>query len=160
MIARIISKLKRESYLLFHRQLWGKRVQINGIPSIGNIKRLRIGCDVSFNEKAYLQCVGGVFIGDCVTISHGVVILTSGLVAKDYPEICMTSMRMHQTAPVTIGDGVWLCAGCKVMPGVRIANKVIVGAGSVVTKDCDKEGWFYGGVPARPIKSLYKDNQK
>lgn len=100
----------------------------------------------------------GVFIGDCVTISHGVVILTSGLETKDYPETCMTSMRKHQTAPVTIGDGVWLCANSMVMPGVRIANKIIVAAGSVVTKDCDNEGWLYGGVPAKPIKPLYKIN--
>lgn len=97
---------------------------------------------------------GGIYC-DCMTISHGIVILTSGLVAKDYPEICMMSMRKHQTAPVTIGDGVWLCM---VMPGVRIANKIIVAAGSVVTKDCDNEGWLYGGVPAKPIKPLYKIN--
>ena len=83
-------------------------------------------------------------------------ILTSGLMTADYPEICMTSMREHQTAPVIIGDGVWLCANSMVMPGVRIANKVIVGAESVVTKDCDKEGWLYGGVPAMPLKPLNK----
>ena len=108
-------------------------------------------------KRLISSALGG--LGDCVTISHGVVILTSGLVAKDYPEICMTSMREHQTAPVTIGDGVWLCSNSMVMPGVKIANYVIVGAGSVVTKDCDKEGWLYGGVPAKPIKPLCKEKR-
>ena len=41
-----------------------------------------------------------------------------------------------------------------VMPGVKIANKIIVAAGSVVTKDLDKEGWLYGGIPAKPFKQL------
>ena len=158
--SHIISKCYRELYLLLRPSLWGERLHINGIPVIGNRSRLILGYDVSLNSNCYIHCVGGVKIGDCVTISYGCMILSSGLDTNNYPNICLVKDRKHVLQSVEIGDGVWLCAGCKVMPGVRIANKVIVGAGSVVTKDCDKEGWLYGGVPARPIKSLYKDNQK
>jgi len=87
------------------------------------------------------------------------VILTSGLNTKDYPNICICQNREHITAPVNINDGVWLCANCMVMPGVSIAPKIIVAAGSVVTKDLEKEGWLYGGVPAKPIKPLYLQEQ-
>ena len=55
-------------------------------------------------------------------------------------------------APVKIGNDVWI--GCKVvvLPGVTIGNGVVIGAGSVVTKNIpDYEVW--GGVPARKIKS-------
>ena len=38
-----------------------------------------------------------------------------------------------------------------IMPGVKIANGVIIGAGAVVTKDCKKNG-IYGGVPSKLIK--------
>ena len=41
-----------------------------------------------------------------------------------------------------------------VCPGVTIAPRIIVGAGAVVSKDLEKEGWLYGGVPAKPIKKL------
>ncbi|SDX81217.1 sugar O-acetyltransferase [Eubacterium barkeri] len=39
------------------------------------------------------------------------------------------------TAPVVIGDNVWIGGGVVILPGVRIGNNVVIGAGSVVTKD-------------------------
>lgn len=39
------------------------------------------------------------------------------------------------TAPVTIGDNVWIGGGSIILPGVTIGNNVTIGAGSVVTKD-------------------------
>ena len=81
---------------------------------------------------------GGVKIDNCVTISHGVKILTSGLDTSDYPNKCICKNREHIQAPVHIGEGVWLCAG------------------SVVTKNLDREGWLYAGIPAKPIKSFLK----
>ena len=83
---------------------------------------------------------GGVKIDNCVTISHK----------------CICKNREHIQAPVHIGEGVWLCAGSMVMPGVTIAPKIIVAAGSVVTKNLDREGWLYAGIPAKPIKSFLK----
>ena len=50
MFLRILNKLRRESYKLFRPILWGRSLQINGIPTIGNIKRLELGYEV---------CVGG-----------------------------------------------------------------------------------------------------
>ena len=98
----------------------------------------------------------GVKLGNYVTISYGATILTSGLDSKDYPDTCNCKNRKHLVAPVSIGDGVWLCANVTVTPGITIAPRIIVAAGSVVTKDLDKEGWLYGGVPAKPIKPLNK----
>lgn len=66
----------------------------------------------------------------------------------------MCQNRQHTTAPITIGDGVWLGANSMVMPGVTITSKIIVAVGPVVTKNLDKEGWLYGGMPAKPIRSL------
>ena len=107
-------------------------------------------------QTAVLGRAGGVKLGNYVTISYGVTILTSGLESKDYPVTCNCKNRKHLVAPVAIGDGVWLCANVTVTPGITIAPKIIVAAGSVVTKDLDKEGWLYGGVPAKPIKPLNK----
>lgn len=156
MIYRVINKVARITYCFFHPALWFKKVQIQGIPQIGNIDRLSIGRDVTINDRVYIQCVGGVKIGNCCTISYGCTILSSGLKSEDYPNICMCKYREHILKSVSIGDGVWLGAGVKVMPGVKIAPKIIVGAGAVVTKDLDMEGWLYAGVPAKPIKPLYK----
>lgn len=99
---------------------------------------------------------GGGKIGNCCTISYGSTILSSGLQSDDYPNNCMCKYREHVLQPVEIGDGVWLGANVTVCPGVTIAPRIIVGAGAVVSKDLDKEGWLYAGVPAKPIKPLYK----
>ena len=45
-------------------------------------------------------------------------------------EFCKT-----QTAPVVIGDNVWIGGGAILMPGVTIGDNFVIGAGSVVTKD-------------------------
>lgn len=155
MVYRILNKAVRILYLLLHPRLWGHRTQINGIPTIGNIMKLKLGNDVSLNSKCFIQCSGGVFLGNSVTISRGAVILTSGLNTDNYPNTCICRNREHITSPVSIGDGVWLGANSMVMPGVNIAPKIILAAGSVATKNLNQEGWLYGGIPAKPIKSLY-----
>lgn len=48
-----------------------------------------------------------------------------------------------ESQPVKIGNHVWLCEGCTIMPGAKIGDGVIVGAGSVV----------YGKVPPNSLVS-------
>ncbi len=67
MIARICNKLKRLAFYYSHPFLWGKSIQINGIPKIGSPKKMVIGKYVSLNES-YIQCAGGGDFGklcDC-----------------------------------------------------------------------------------------------
>lgn len=52
---------------------------------------------------------------------------------------------------ITIGDDCWLGGGVIVCPGVTIGNRVIVGAGSVVTHDIPDDV-VVAGNPARIIK--------
>lgn len=61
-------------------------------------------------------------------------------------EFCKT-----QTAPVTIGDNVWIGGSVVIMPGVEIGDNVVVGAGSVVTKDIPSNMIAYGN-PCQVIK--------
>ncbi|MCQ8213469.1 sugar O-acetyltransferase [Cetobacterium somerae] len=65
-------------------------------------------------------------------------------------EFCKT-----QTAPVTIGDNVWVGGGAIILPGVTIGNNVVIGAGSVVTKDIPSNSVAFGN-PCRIIKKLTK----
>lgn len=55
--------------------------------------------------------------------------------------------------PITIGDDCWLGGSCIVLPGVTIGNRVVVGAGAVVTKDVPDDV-LVAGSPARIIKKL------
>ncbi|MCU0351509.1 MAG: sugar O-acetyltransferase [Flavobacterium sp.] len=59
------------------------------------------------------------------------------------------------TAPVTIGDNVWIGANATICPGVTLGNGVVVGAGAVVTKSFP-DNVVVGGVPARILKQVPK----
>jgi len=61
-------------------------------------------------------------------------------------EFCKT-----QTAPVVIGNNVWIGGGVIIMPGVTIGDNVVIGAGSVVTKDIPSNKIAYGN-PCRVMR--------
>ena len=101
-----------------------------------------------------MQCHGGIYIGDSVTISRGVTLLTYGLSTENYKKNIVNKTESHFSKPIVIGSGVWLCANVVVTMGVTIAPYCVIAAGAVVTKDCEVPNALYGGVPARFIKFL------
>ncbi len=103
-----------------------------------------------------------VFIGDNVWLGPNVSILTVShpMAHKDrriayYHDSFEPQKRGNKEyiAPITIGDDVWIAAGAIICPGVKIGNRVVIGAGSVVTRDIP-EGVFACGVPARVIRKI------
>ena len=56
------------------------------------------------------------------------------------------------TAPIVLGNDVYIGVRSLILPGVTIGNDCIVAAGSVVTKDVPDNS-VVGGIPARFIKS-------
>lgn len=61
----------------------------------------------------------------------------------------------RQTAkPITIGERSVVTTRCTVLPGVKVADRCIVAAGSVVHGSLRKPGFLYAGSPARPLKEL------
>lgn len=54
---------------------------------------------------------------------------------------------------ITIGNNVWLGGGVIILAGVIIGDNAVIGAGSVVTKNVDKQS-FYAGNPAHKIRAL------
>lgn len=61
--------------------------------------------------------------------------------------------HMCYAKPVTIGHDCWFGANVVVCPGVTIGNNVVLGAGSVVTRDIP-DNCFAAGNPARVIRPI------
>ena len=55
------------------------------------------------------------------------------------------------SAPVTIGNNVWIGGGAILLPGVTIGDNVVIGAGSVVTKDIPSNSVALGN-PCRVVR--------
>ena len=56
-----------------------------------------------------------------------------------------------QTAPVIVGNNVWIGGGAILLPGVTIGDNVVIGAGSVVTRDIPANSVACGS-PCRVIR--------
>ncbi len=61
-----------------------------------------------------------------------------------------------RNAPITIGDDTWIGVGAVILPGVRVGNFCLVGAGSVVTSDVPDYA-VVAGVPARQVGDVRRN---
>lgn len=121
------------------------------------------GCNVFFGEncEVNLNCTflddNRIVIGDNALIGPNVQIYTAfhpqraedrfGSPRRDGSfAFCKT-----QSAPVVIGDNVWIGGGSIILPGVAIGDNVVIGAGSVVTKDVPSDTVACGN-PCRVVR--------
>lgn len=93
-------------------------------------------------DKLYRR---GVHIGKNTLVAGGTTILSH--------DHCK---RVHNNQPLLldtyIGERCFIAVNCLILPGVKIGNEVIVGAGSVVTKDIPSNSVAVGN-PAKVIKT-------
>ncbi len=120
-------------------------------------------CDYGYNiyceEKVYLNfnCifldVCKITIGARTLFAPNVQLYTAGhpLDAAERAE------ELEFGEPITIGKDCWLGGSAIVLPGITIGDRVVVGAGSVVTKDVPSD-CVVAGNPARIVKTLEDPN--
>lgn len=105
--------------------------------------RFFLGMQVGRNVSVGLMAMFDVFfpelisIGDDTIIGYNVTVLTHEFLVREY-----------RKGPVEIGAGVLIGSNATILPGVRIGDGAIVGAGSLVNRDIPP-GALAAGVPAR-----------
>ncbi len=60
---------------------------------------------------------------------------------------------------VDVGHDVWLGANSVILPGIRVGNGAVIGAGSVVTRDVPDYA-VVAGVPARLLKYRFSEEMR
>ena len=148
MLGRVVVKLASYDTLRLRMHVAGPRIQ-------GPAERVILGKDVDL-QNAFLNTVcGTISMGDLTFCGQNCMFLTG---THDYTRRDQ-ARRIHPDSgnDIVIGRGVWICSGAIVVGGVNIADHSVIGAGAVVTSNCDRAG-FYAGVPARLIREIeFKD---
>jgi len=110
------------------------------------------GNNVFFNYNCIVLDVVKVEIGDNVLIAPSVQINTA-----THPLDWEKRAEMYEFGkPIRIGSNVWIGSGAIICPGVSIADRSVIGAGSIVTKDIPSDVLAFGN-PCSVIRVL-KEN--
>jgi maltose O-acetyltransferase len=125
----------------------GTNINLEKGAYIADGKFIRVGNNSGIGVNAFVQ--RNVSIGNDVMMGRDVIIMTTSHKTSD-PLIPMRSQGGKEV-PVIIGDDVWIGSRVIILPGVKIGNGSIIGAGAVVTRDVEPYS-VVGGVPAKLIK--------
>lgn len=104
---------------------------------------LSIGDRVAIGDRTQIHAGDTVTIGSDTLISWDCCIMD-----RDYHKLMSET---EKTAPVHIGNHVWIGARSMILKGVTIGDNAVVAAGAVVTKDVPS-GCIVGGNPAKILK--------
>lgn len=92
---------------------------------------IQVGSNFYVNFNCVFLDVNTITIGDNVLIGPNVSLFTASHPTD--PQIRLSAKEL--SAPITIGNNVWIGGGAIICPGVNIGDNTIIGAGSVVVKD-------------------------
>lgn len=96
-----------------------------------------------------------IYVGDYTMFGPNVTVATAG-----HPILPELREKAYQyNMPVHIGRNCWIGSGAVILPGITIGDNVVVGAGSVVTKDLPSNVVAVGN-PCRVLRPINEQDAK
>lgn len=132
----------------------GSNVYIGPGVIIKNPRKLTVGRNVSIHANCYIDAIGGICIGDDVSIAH-----SSSLISFDHTWTDLAiPIKYNAIEPgeINIARDVWIGCGVRVLAGASISSRSVVAAGAVLTGQAYEPG-LIAGAPAhtrRPLMHL------
>jgi acetyltransferase-like isoleucine patch superfamily enzyme len=114
-----------------------------------NGDQIELGDRVGFNYGCYVNGYGGLVIGDRSLVGPYSMIHTANHNMDPERPLLEQGWRKQ---PVEIGADCWIGMGVCILPGTRVGDGCVVGAGSVVADDLPAYTVAVGN-PARVVKS-------
>ena len=115
---------------------------------------IEVGENFFANYNLVILDVGKVKIGNNAQLAPNVSIYTAG--HPIHPD--SRNSGYEYGIDITIGDNVWIGGNTCIMPGVKIGKNVVIGAGSVVTKDIP-DGVIAFGNPCKVVRNITENDR-
>ena len=106
-------------------------------------------------SAASIICSLNIQIGNFVNIGAGTLIMDTNFHSTKWDARSDRGADIQdvKSAPIIIGDYVFIGARCVICKGIEIGERSIIAAGSIVTKNIPA-GEIWGGSPAKFIKKI------
>ena len=147
----LISRLSKKSRALVCKQIFhsiGQNVNIEHGAYFGSGRLVDIGDNSGIGVDCHVP--PNIQIGKDVMMGPEVLIFRRNH-RFDNVDIPMRLQGYEEAPPVVIEDDVWLGARVIVLPGIRIGNGAVIGAGAIITKDVPPFA-VCAGNPARVVR--------
>jgi len=112
--------------------------------------KLVVGEHSSITNRHLIDCTDTVCIGKFATIA--------GFKSQILTHSISIAESRQRSGTVAIGDYTFVGTGSIILPGSSLPSFSVLGAGSMLNKNYTEEYKLYGGVPARPLKSINGDS--
>lgn len=110
---------------------------------------MEIGNNVSINPYCYLA--GEITIGNNVSIAHNTAFHSYNHTWENIDQPIRENPLY--TRRIYVDDDVWFGCNCVVLSGVKISKRVVVAAGTIVTKNVENNS-IVAGNPGKVIKRI------
>lgn len=152
----------------------GRNCKVMGLLTCKSTGQITVGDYTTIQDSTSINCLNSVKIGSFTGIADGVCVIdnnTHPIATEDwithrirvapggpgYPGLG-NGWEKSESAPIVIGDAVWVGGNSTILKGVTIGDGSIVARGSVVTKDVEPFT-IVGGNPAKKVKDLPKPQE-
>jgi lipopolysaccharide O-acetyltransferase len=112
--------------------------------------------NIEIGDDVYIGNYAQIFALDCIKIGSGCVLsehvyITDNAHGLDPDAGLIMKQPLESRGPVHLGDHTFIGFGARIMPGVTLGSRCVVGTNSVVTKSFP-DFTMLAGSPAKAIK--------
>ncbi len=140
-------------------RMWGAKIgrntRINWVVftnPVTEFSHLTTGEGCFIGAGAILDLIGQIRMGARCSIAPGCILMThSDPGSTSASHLC--DVFPKRVGEIVLKDDVWIGAGAVVLDGVKIGDRAVIGAGSLVTKEIPPAVVAFGR-PAAPVRPL------